>query len=350
MMFGVMKRYKMVAILVFLCFFSAFLSLCNGLLSTSKTSSMIKERNQYAYNNSLRVFISPSENISPETLFQLVDSVEECNIYVDDVSIYFDEVDGLYYPKVILKQNESLSLPVKRDINSLPESSIVISSNIVGELSSLSVKGEKFSVYDKIDVERYPYATGLIDINAKDYFRLFPDSLGTYADVALTISTNKSNVYTVYEQIAEKAKENSLSIYSSEVKTTQDIFSSSLTSENLTSVGLFLFALINTLIISYYWVVVRRREIAIRKAFGASNMNIIKFMMSEFAQIIGLSAIVAVIVQCFIWKIQNNSIELTDSVFLMAGLLLSIAVASFVVMIVPVRVILSIQPSEGVKL
>ena len=79
-------------------------------------------------------------------------------------------------------------------------------------------------------------------------------------------------------------------------------------------------------------------------------MNIIKFMMSEFAQIIGLSAIVAVIVQCFIWKIQNNSIELTDSVFLMAGLLLSIAVASFVVMIVPVRVILNIQPSEGVKL
>ncbi len=152
MMFGVMKRYKMVAILVFLCFFSAFLSLCNGLLSTSKASSMIKERNQYAYNNSLRVFISPSENISPETLFQLVDSVEECNIYVDDVPIYFDEVDGLYNPKVILKQNESLSLPVKRDIDSLPESSVVISSNIVGELSSLSVKGEKFSVYDKIDV------------------------------------------------------------------------------------------------------------------------------------------------------------------------------------------------------
>lgn len=350
-MFKMFKRYSVVGVLVFLCFFSAFLALCNGLLSTSKASSLIRERNQYAYSSELRVFISSSESISSEILFQLVDSVEQSNIYIEDMRIYFDEVEGLFKPKVILKQNESLSLPTEKNIDALPENSIVISSNIIGELNALSVHGERFNIYNKIDSDRYPYATGII-INAKDYFRACPDALDGVMDISLTIAASKANVYTAYEQIKEKAKEisSNLNIFSSEVKTTQDVFTVSLTSENLISIGLFLFALINTLIISYYWVVVRRHEIAIRKAFGASNIRIIKLMMSELAQIISLSAIVAILVQCIIWKLKGDNIVLSDSIFLMVGLLLSIAIASFVVMIVPVRIILNIQPSEGVKL
>ncbi len=351
-MFAIMKRYSIVGLLVFLCFFSAFLALCNGLLSTSKASSLIKERNQYAYSSELRIFISSSDGISSDTLFQLVDSVEQGNIYIENMRVYFDEVEGLFKPKVILKQNESLSLPTEKNIDTLPENSIVISSNIAEKLNDLNIHGEKFSIYDKIDVDRYPYATGIIDINAKDYFRVCPDVLDGLTNISLTIATSKANVYTAYEQIKENAKKiaSELNIFSSEVKTTQDVFTGSLTSENLISIGLFLFALINTLIISYYWVVVRRHEIAIRKAFGASNIRIIKLMMSELAQIISLSAIIAILVQCFIWKLQGDSIGLSDSIFLMIGLLLSIAVASFVVMIVPVRIILNIQPSEGVKL
>lgn len=351
-MFGVMKRYSIVALLVFFCFFSAFLALCNGLLATSRTSSLIRERNQYAYNSELRIFINSPDSLSTDTLFQLVDSVEQCNIYVENMRIYFDEVEGLFKPKVILQQNESLSLPALKNMDTLPEKSIIISSNIASKLNDLNIHGEKFSIYDKIDVSRYPYATGIIDINAEDYFRVFPDALDGMTDISLTIATNKANVYTAYQQIEDNAEKISsdLNIFSSEVKTTQNVFTGSLTSENLISIGLFLFALINTLIISYYWVIVRRHEIAIIKAFGAGNAQIIKLMMSEFARIISLSAVFAVLVQCSVWKLQGYSIRLSDSVFLITGLLLSISVASFVVMIIPVRIILNIQPSEGVKL
>lgn len=351
-MFKMLKRYSAVGILVFLCFFSAFLALCNGLLSTSKTSSLIRERNQYAYNNELRVFIHSPESISSDTLFQLVDSVEQSNIYIEDMRIYFDEVEGLFKPKVILKQNESLSLPIDKNADALPKNSIIISSNITGELNALNVHGETLRIYDKIDVEKYPYATGIIDINAKEYFHVFPDALDGITDVSLIIAANNVNVYSIYEQIQKNSEDlsSNLNIFCSEVKTTQDIFTGALTSENLLSIGLFLFALINTLIISYYWVVVRRHEIAIRKAFGASNIKIIKLMMAELAQIISLSAVAAVLIQCIIWGLQDNSIGLYDSMFLMIGLLHSISIASFVVMIVPVRIILNIQPSEGVKL
>lgn len=72
-------------------------------------------------------------------------------------------------------------------------------------------------------------------------------------------------------------------VFSSDVKTTQkNVFSGSMNVENIYFVGLFLFALINTVVISYYWVVVRKREIAIRKAFGANDSRIIGLMMGEF--------------------------------------------------------------------
>lgn len=70
----------------------------------------------------------------------------------------------------------------------------------------------------------------------------------------------------------------------------------------------------------------------------------------ELLKLIGAAALLAAITQAVIWKIHGDEISFADSGIMAVGLLLAITAAITVAMIVPVRYILHIQPSEGVKL
>lgn len=351
-MLKIFKRYSVVSILIIFCYFSAFIALCNGLLSTVQASSLIQKENQYAYSNEVQATIRVAESITPDLLYQLMDNVDTCNVYIENMEIYFEEIDGVYRPEILLSQNEKLSLPISKNISNIPTGAIIAASSNVGEEKQLIIHGKCFSIYDKMNTDEFPFVTGLFVLNANDYFEAFPNALTDATELTLRIASNKNNAYFAYSQIQENMKKffSEAKIYGSDVTSTESIFQSALSQENLISVGLFLFALINTIVISYYWVVVRRREISIRKAFGASNFTVIRLMTTELLKLIGFSALLATVVQSVIWMLQGNSIDVMDSIVIGVVLLISITIAVVVVMIAPVRCILQIRPSEGVKL
>lgn len=351
-MIKILKRYSVVGTLIVLCFLSAFIALCNGLFATVQASNLIQKENQYAYGNEVQVTIRTVEPMNPDILKQIAHSVNTCNIYIENMVIYFEQINSVYRPDVILCQNEKLSIPTKKEINNLPTGSIIAASSNIAEKNELSIHGKIFSIFDTMDTEEYPFVTGLFVINADDYFEAFPDALFDNNAVTLRIASNEKDVYSAYSQIENKLVSllPEAHINSSDIVTTDSIFQSILSQENLISIGLFLFALINTIIISYYWVIVRRREIAIRKAFGASNSLVIILMAGELLKLIGGAAVLALAIQILIWMIQGNSLDKQGSFLIVVVLLLSITAAVIITMIVPVRYILQIQPSEGVKL
>ncbi|MBD5466486.1 MAG: hypothetical protein HDR22_11895 [Lachnospiraceae bacterium] len=348
----ILKRYSIVGALIILCFFSAFIALCNGLLTTIQTNRLIQKENQYAYTNEVLVTIRTNQEIFPNTLSQITRSVDVCNVYVENMTIYFEEIDSVYRPDVILCQNEKLSLPTKREISGIPDGSIIAALSNIGDRNELSIHKKIFSVFETLDTDKYPFTTGLFVVNANDYFEVFPDALCDSNTVTLRISSNENDVYLAYSNIKNNLTDlmPKAEIYNSDIVTTESIFQSILSQENLISIGLFLFALINTIIISYYWVAVRRREIAIRKAFGASNFSVITLMASELLRLIGISAFFALAIQMLVWITQGNNLDMQGSLTIVIVLLLSIVMAVIIAMIVPVQHILQIQPSEGVKL
>lgn len=351
-MLKILKRYSIVGTLIVLCFFSAFIALCNGLLSTIQASTLIFKENDYAYSNEVQVTIRTSEKITPDILFKLMDNVDVCNIYIKNMEIYFEQIDSVYKPDILLKQNEVLSIPTNKPISVIPTGSIIAPSANIDSKEQLSIHGKVFSIYDKMNTNEFPFITGLFILNAKDYFDAFPEALNNTNEISLRIASNKDDVYSAYSQIKTNTQMllPDSKIYNSDITYTNSIFQSVISQENLISIGLFLFALINTIIISYYWVIVRRHEIAIRKAFGASNFSIIKLITIELLQLIGFSAALALACQILIWKIQGNNISMQISIIMVVVLLLSITIAIIISMIVPVYHILQIQPSEGVKL
>lgn len=348
----ILKRNSVVGALIILCFFSAFIALCNGLLSTVQASSLIQKENQYAYGNAVQATIRTAEVITPDTLIELMNSISTCNIYLENMEIYFDQIDSVYRPDIVLKQNEALSLPTVKAVSKLPAGNLIAASSNVAGYNKLTIHGKTFIVFDRMDTGQYPFAAGLFVMNAGDYFEAFPDILNDTNEITLRIASNKDDVYSAYSLIQKNLQTllPEAKIYNSDIVSADSIFQTILSQENLISVGLFLFALMNTIIISYYWVVVRRHEIAIRKAFGANNFALIGLMAGELLKLIGLSAVLALLVQALIWSIQGNRFDLQGSIIMAVVLLLAISIAVIIAMIVPVHFILQIQPSEGVKL
>lgn len=354
-MLRIFKRYTSVSAMILLCFFSAFLALCNGLLSTAKASDIIRTEKQFSYLNELRLLIRNPESMNPEQLMEIVDSADNCNVYLDtklnnSMLIYFNEIDSSYCPSVVLKQNEPLSLPTLRSITYIPDNGIVVSSKV--KVDELTIHGNTFNVIEKMDCEKYPFVTNSFTLNGSDYFDAFPNALDEQKEITLCIFSNKYDTREVGFNIKEKIVEKFPDAVVTARKTDSqvNIFQSSLSIENIISIGLFLFALINTIIIAYYWVVVRRREIAIRKAFGASNIRVMSLITLELFELIGAAALMAALTQITIWMVQGGEINFHDAAILAVGLFLAITLAIFIAMIVPVRFILCIQPSEGVKL
>lgn len=354
-MIKIIKRYSVVSALILLCFFSAFLALCNGLLTMSKASERARVQKEYAYRSETAVYILSPGGLSFGDLERLVSGVKSCNIFLDDMRIFFNEIDGAFKPNLLLKQNEPLSLPPsvsgRREISSIPENGIV-ASTAIGSLDTLNVLGAAFDVVEKIDSEKYPFVRSSFTMNAADFFKAFPDGLGGGTNISLIIDSNKADTEKVFSEIKTAAAElfPGANVIGSKRESKDGVFRADVTMENMISVGLFLFALINTVTISYYWVTVRRREIAIRKAFGASNFRVIAKMTSELLALIGMSAVFALITQFVIWIIRGGEINLIECAVLAAGFLIGIMLAVVISMIVPVRLILQIQPSEGVKL
>lgn len=354
-MIKIFKRYAGVSTMILLCFFSAFLALCNGLMSTAKASDLIKTENRYAYLEELKMSIRAAESITAEEILRIAEGAEKCNIYLDTAMdsamvVYFDEISGIYSPDVVLKQNEPLSLPPPGDVSVISDNGIVTSTLISGDY--LTVHGNKIRIIEKTDHEKYPFTANSFTLNGADYFAAFPDALNDKNEIALRILSNRSDVAEAYSHIKDRVTEvlPGAVVYGNKINSQADVFQAAVTMENMISIGLFLFALINTVIISYYWVIVRRREIAIRKAFGASNFRVIKLMTGELLKLIGAAALFALAVQAVVWMICDDEFSLADSGISVVGLLIAVTAAVIVTMIVPVRFILNIQPSEGVKL
>lgn len=354
-MLKIIKRYSIVSALIMLCFFSAFLALCNGLLTTAKASEAVRTEREYAYTSETTVYIRSTNGMTYEDLAALVSSIKNGNIYLDDMRIFFTEVSGTFRPELLLKQNEALSLPPTvsgtKEINFIPENGIIAPSG-VGSIEALTAKDQRLDIIEKNDTEKYGFLVSRFVMNASDFFRIFPDALegGTY--ITLIISSNKTDTSEIFSELKQNAAElfpkAAVTGYKKESKASA--FRNADSTENMISAGLFLFALINTVIISYYWVTVRRREIAIRKAFGASNFRVIAKMTAELLALIGASAVLAMITQFMIWNFKGDEINLIEYAVLAAGFLFGIMLAVIVSMIVPVRLILQIRPSEGVKL
>lgn len=115
------------------------------------------------------------------------------------------------------------------------------------------------------------------------------------------------------------------------------------------ALAIYLFSIANCLVVTNYWIITKRRDMAIRKAFGWSNRHLVQMVISEMTGVLAVSLFISVI---FLWSLAKwntdiFSIQLTP--FFMIGTLALLMLTLAVSMIIPVMRIMKIHPAEVVS-
>lgn len=115
------------------------------------------------------------------------------------------------------------------------------------------------------------------------------------------------------------------------------------------ALSIYLFSIVNCLVVTNYWIITKRRDMAIHKAFGWSNYNLICEVISEMAEILLVSLIVGfTLIQVFS-RITNGIIDIHITPFFLCGTLLLLIFTLMISVIIPVVRIMKIQPAEVVS-
>ncbi|MCH1642510.1 ABC transporter permease [Paenibacillus timonensis] len=113
-------------------------------------------------------------------------------------------------------------------------------------------------------------------------------------------------------------------------------------------------ALINCIIVSYLWIYLKRKDIALRKALGASNLNLFVHIITQLLLCAFLATLGSIFIQLLLTKssagiFQHTSylISASSYVFILASLVT--VIIALITSIVPVLHILKIEPAKALK-
>ena len=134
----------------------------------------------------------------------------------------------------------------------------------------------------------------------------------------------------------------------SDVKSEAPIY---LTMENTgldLALAIYLFSIANCLVITNYWIITRRRDMAIRKAFGWSNRNLVEMIVAEMARLLATSFCGSIVLLVLLnrWNSAMFTVHLTP-LFLISTLVVLLLTLTLSVSIPTIR-ILKIRPAEVV--
>ena len=114
------------------------------------------------------------------------------------------------------------------------------------------------------------------------------------------------------------------------------------------ALSLYLFSVVNGFAVTNYWIVSRRREMAVRKAFGWSNRQLIGLVIREMAGQLGGSLGISGLLLAILARESGGvfSLRLTPFSLLGTGVLLMMTL--FLALLMPGIRILKIRPAEVV--
>lgn len=344
------KRHLSVTILIIICFFSSFYSLFEGLNAIAEAHKEADDMYLFGYKKTMGMYINSAYEFTPDELVCIGQEIRKCNVILEDRYVYFDGYEQVVYnPVILLSQNEALPFPIGHEKTKIPDNVVLVPDSFEIEEKVLYVHGKPIEVWGKIDDETHFSSEMRYTMTATTYFDSYTETFDGH-NFVLRISSNENNPYEQCLEIEDKLKAISphFQVEYSEVDYDKNIFTYADDDSILISILLYLFALINSAIVTYYWVTVRSREISIRKAFGAPNALIWRKMFIELFVIVGTSAVVALISGGIAHMAKEKYVGMKDFICISLGYIIFIFIAVIVSLIIPLKKIIALEPAEGV--
>ena len=113
--------------------------------------------------------------------------------------------------------------------------------------------------------------------------------------------------------------------------------------------SVYLFSIANCLVVTNYWVITKRRNIAIFKAFGWSNFQLICSIIQEMSKILLIGLFIGISLSTIFSFITAGIISITVTPFVLLGTVILLTFTLAVSVILPICYILNIAPAEVIE-
>lgn len=318
-------RYKLVSIYFILSQLVILVAIFGVLRIFNKAYAKEKDRLEAIAENRIEMNIT---TFAEEDILSCVsENVNAGNILAEgQLSVEVAELNSKNRCEILLSVNEDL--PYKMISGHIPgttpddygKNCVALGRNKYK--SAYERGGEKFITINQEEYE----VVGVIGSEVSDYWDYkivlnincisdgLKRTLKNMNELTISIYSNEQEMKSTYNQVYSNIiNKDSTCIISSYQKKQmgESTVNSTLEKENYkTNVMVYMFCLINSIIISIFWVIQRRREFAIRRIFGFSNIKLIVTIGTELLALMGTSLIIYIICyaiyHCISFAITGN--------------------------------------------
>lgn len=360
-------RYPISTIYIILGLLVAFMALFDGVNIYSQVLGKANDDGQYNYKYAMYLQID-TQGGGKNNIKDLI-SDRKVNVKICNFAVWPEGSEGMTYMDIVLTNNEKEKyvlkegrLPDDAEIKAR-ENVISVGDSYLSNLTQdnegnrfITINGSRYKVVGIMDNNISP----AFSANLVTFYECLSDDMKqkilNSPHLDLMIESDSEDVYPVCKQIkANILKRDPQAViegYKVDYKEQQAEAAKRQLAQSPVNIYflIYFFAIINCIIVSEFWIEQRKREIAIRKAFGMSNLQIIGMLFREMLGISCFAAILCVFLQIIFSKLIGNvfNIYIGASFGDVLIMIAMIVVTSLAVILVPVYKIVNMSPSQAV--
>lgn len=115
------------------------------------------------------------------------------------------------------------------------------------------------------------------------------------------------------------------------------------------SLSVYLFSVINSFVVSNYWIITRQREFAIRKAFGWTNGQLLRLICKEMTKILLVSLCAGAILLGLFAQMGAAALSIKITPFFALETILLLEITLILAILIPAARIAKIEPAEVIS-
>ncbi|MGN0166251.1 MAG: FtsX-like permease family protein [Lachnospiraceae bacterium] len=300
---------------------------------------------KHAYESECRLIFSPGEEL-PD-FDKILEEAGDLHgvILAEDVGMAVDATGAEYFTSVVLYADEPYKLVADGKILRVDKSGasdVIIGDDFrdyVTEDNKFYLDGEEYHVVATEDGNGGEYAHSIITWyeGLSDFSK---EKLIGAEVLSIKILSDKFNTSEVFTEL----KNAILRIYPDAKVYAEEISNDVMYDKDSEYIKFYLmiyvFCVVNCMVAAQFWVMERKREIAIRKAYGFSSAKLFVSLYLEFLKVASVSMVLCLIVKMAAGIFAQNSVFTFElSVFNLLFLIAAVFITSFGAILLPVYAI-----------
>lgn len=355
-------RYKLTAIFFIMGQVVVYVTILGALGIYNKAYQKEQDRVNSQYKN--RIEMNVVKLNKSDIISSCNDNVECGNVILKNVSLYFGERNGdNRKPEIIISMNEqntyemvSGRLPGTepedkgKKIVALGRSQFKYAYEEEGEYY-VTFENEKYQVIGIIGNKNSDYLDYAIVFNENcigDNVRTVVNNMKKYT---ILLGSNKYELDSTYKAVYNnliRADANAVIESKSISGNGQSVVDSTLQKENISiNYIVFIFCMINCMLMSEFWIIERKKEFAIRRTYGYSRLKIIAAISRDIIVLGILSFVIYIVGHGVVSLIfESNVYSIEFDIKTMASIIFINITALISTLIVPVYRIMKMNPAD----